>query len=80
MFQLAGSQDAYDRFSAAPDGPLTALAVPSSASARPWKLAFEQHAPGATIHNFGDALWWSIVTALARITSPDTDQALRCIR
>ena len=26
------------------------------------ELAFEQHAPGATIHNFGDALWWSIVT------------------
>jgi len=26
------------------------------------EFAFEQHAPGATIHNFGDALWWSIVT------------------
>jgi voltage-gated potassium channel len=26
------------------------------------ELAFEQHLPGATIHNFGDALWWSIVT------------------
>jgi voltage-gated potassium channel len=26
------------------------------------ELAFEQHAPGATIHNFGDALWWSAVT------------------
>lgn len=26
------------------------------------ELAFEQHAPGATIHTFGDALWWSTVT------------------
>jgi voltage-gated potassium channel len=26
------------------------------------ELAFEQHAPGATIHGFGDALWWAIVT------------------
>lgn len=26
------------------------------------ELAFEQHAPGATIHSFGDALWWAIVT------------------
>jgi voltage-gated potassium channel len=26
------------------------------------ELAFEEHAPGATIHTFGDALWWSIVT------------------
>jgi voltage-gated potassium channel len=23
---------------------------------------FEQHAHGSTIRNFGDALWWSIVT------------------
>jgi voltage-gated potassium channel len=26
------------------------------------ELAFEEHAPGTTIHTFGDALWWSIVT------------------
>jgi voltage-gated potassium channel len=26
------------------------------------ELALEQHAPGTTIHNFGDALWWAIVT------------------
>jgi voltage-gated potassium channel len=26
------------------------------------ELAFEQHAPGATIHNYGDALWWAAVT------------------
>jgi voltage-gated potassium channel len=26
------------------------------------ELGFEQHAHGSTIHNFGDALWWSIVT------------------
>jgi voltage-gated potassium channel len=26
------------------------------------ELAFEQHARGANIHTFGDALWWAIVT------------------
>jgi voltage-gated potassium channel len=26
------------------------------------ELGFEQHAHGSTIHNFGDALWWSVVT------------------
>jgi voltage-gated potassium channel len=26
------------------------------------ELAFEQHAPGANIHTFGDALWWAVVT------------------
>jgi voltage-gated potassium channel len=26
------------------------------------ELAFEQHAQGSTIHNFGDALWWATVT------------------
>jgi voltage-gated potassium channel len=26
------------------------------------ELAFEQHAPGANIHDFGDALWWAVVT------------------
>jgi voltage-gated potassium channel len=26
------------------------------------ELAFERHAPGATIHNFPDALWWAIST------------------
>lgn len=26
------------------------------------ELSFEKHAPGASIHNFGDALWWAIVT------------------
>lgn len=26
------------------------------------ELAFERHAPGANIHNYGDALWWAIVT------------------
>jgi len=26
------------------------------------ELVFEQHAPGANIRNFGDALWWAIVT------------------
>jgi voltage-gated potassium channel len=26
------------------------------------ELAFEQHAAGSTIHNFGDALWWAVVT------------------
>ena len=25
-------------------------------------LAFEHHAPGANIHNYGNALWWAIVT------------------
>ena len=26
------------------------------------ELGFEQRAPGATIHNYGDALWWALVT------------------
>jgi voltage-gated potassium channel len=26
------------------------------------ELGFEQHAGGANIHNYGDALWWAIVT------------------
>ncbi len=26
------------------------------------ELVFEQHAPGANIRNFGDALWWAVVT------------------
>jgi voltage-gated potassium channel len=26
------------------------------------ELAFERHAHGANIHNFGEALWWAIVT------------------
>jgi len=26
------------------------------------ELAFEQHAQGGTIHNYGDALWWATVT------------------
>lgn len=26
------------------------------------ELAFEQHAHGTNIHNFGDALWWAVVT------------------
>jgi len=26
------------------------------------ELAFEQQLPGSNIHNFGDALWWAIVT------------------
>jgi len=26
------------------------------------ELGFEEHAPGATIRDFGDALWWAIVT------------------
>ena len=26
------------------------------------ELVFERNAPGATIHTFGDALWWAIVT------------------
>jgi voltage-gated potassium channel len=26
------------------------------------ELAFERHAHGANIHNFGDALWWAVVT------------------
>jgi voltage-gated potassium channel len=26
------------------------------------ELTFEQHYPGATIHNYGDALWWAAVT------------------
>jgi voltage-gated potassium channel len=26
------------------------------------ELAFERHSPGANIHNYGDALWWAIVT------------------
>jgi len=26
------------------------------------ELAFEQHAHGANIHNFGESLWWAIVT------------------
>ena len=39
---------------------LSVLAIIGLCSAM--ELAFEQHAPGATIHTFGDALWWSIVT------------------
>jgi len=39
---------------------LSVLAIIGVCSAM--EFAFEQHAPGATIHNFGDALWWSIVT------------------
>lgn len=26
------------------------------------ELVFEEHAPGSNIHNFGQALWWAIVT------------------
>jgi voltage-gated potassium channel len=26
------------------------------------ELAFESHAPGASIHSYGDALWWAMVT------------------
>jgi voltage-gated potassium channel len=26
------------------------------------EVAFEAHAKGSTIHNYGDALWWSVVT------------------
>lgn len=26
------------------------------------ELAFEHNAPGSNIHNYGDALWWAIVT------------------
>jgi voltage-gated potassium channel len=26
------------------------------------EFVFEEHAPGANIHNYGDALWWAIVT------------------
>ncbi|HUB70744.1 MAG TPA: potassium channel family protein [Acidimicrobiales bacterium] len=26
------------------------------------ELGFEQHTRGATIHNYGDALWWAVVT------------------
>jgi voltage-gated potassium channel len=26
------------------------------------ELAFEQHAPGGNIRNYGDALWWALVT------------------
>ena len=39
---------------------LSVLAIIGLCSAM--ELAFEQHAPGATIHTFGDALWWSVVT------------------
>jgi voltage-gated potassium channel len=39
---------------------LSVLAIVGVCSAL--ELAFEEHAPGATIHNFGDALWWSIST------------------
>ena len=39
---------------------LSLLAIIGLGSAM--ELAFEEHVPGATIHNFGDALWWSIVT------------------
>jgi voltage-gated potassium channel len=39
---------------------LSVLAIIAICSAL--ELAFERHAPGATIHSFGDALWWSIVT------------------
>jgi voltage-gated potassium channel len=39
---------------------LSVLAIVGVCSAL--ELAFEEHAPGATIHNFGDALWWSIAT------------------
>ena len=39
---------------------LSALAIVGVCSAT--ELAFEQHAPGATIRNFGDALWWATVT------------------
>jgi voltage-gated potassium channel len=39
---------------------LSVLAIIGLCSAL--ELAFEQHAPGATIRTFGDALWWSIVT------------------
>ena len=39
---------------------LSVLAIIGLCSAL--ELAFEQHAPGATIRSFGDALWWSIVT------------------
>jgi voltage-gated potassium channel len=26
------------------------------------ELVFEVHAPGSNIHNFGDALWWAVIT------------------
>jgi voltage-gated potassium channel len=39
---------------------LAVLAIVVAGSAA--EFAFEQHAPGASIHSFGDALWWAIVT------------------
>jgi voltage-gated potassium channel len=39
---------------------LAVLAIVVACSAV--ELAFEQHAPGSSIHSFGDALWWAIVT------------------
>ena len=39
---------------------LSVLAIVGVCSAV--EVAFEQHAPGANIHNFGDALWWAVVT------------------
>jgi len=39
---------------------LAVLAIVVAGSAA--EFAFEQHARGANIHTFGDALWWAIVT------------------
>jgi len=39
---------------------LSVLAIVGVCSAV--EVAFEQHAPDANIHNFGDALWWAVVT------------------
>jgi voltage-gated potassium channel len=41
---------------------VVALVVAIMLAAAGLEVAFEAHARGSTIHNYGDALWWSVVT------------------
>jgi len=41
---------------------VVALAAATMLAAAGLEVAFEAHAKGSTIHNYGDALWWSVVT------------------
>lgn len=41
---------------------VAAIVVAIMFAAAGLEVAFEAHARGGTIHNYGDALWWSVVT------------------
>jgi hypothetical protein len=77
---LGRSQDAYDRFSAAVDGPLTILAVlwvPVLVVPLVIKVS---PATSDALDSVDYVRLDRIEAALARLTPNDNDQPLRCIR